>query len=146
MKNVVPDLSLTLIGYQPPKEALTMSKKEKIEVLGFVDDVRPYVMRATGYIVPLKVGGGTRLKILDAWACGKAVILTSIGCEGLEIMPGKNILIGDSPTQFAENVIKVCTDGDLRSSLGKEGRKLVEQNYSWRWIGDRLNRIYSHLD
>jgi sugar transferase (PEP-CTERM/EpsH1 system associated) len=145
VKKVIPDLSLTLIGHQPPGEAISLSKEEKIEVLGFIDDVRPYVAQATAYIVPIRVGGGTRLKILDAWACGKAVISTSIGCEGLEVTPGRNILIGDSPGQFAEQVIKVCADGNLRRSLGKEGRKLVEEKYSWKMIGEDLNRIYENL-
>jgi sugar transferase (PEP-CTERM/EpsH1 system associated) len=145
VKKVIPDLSLTLIGHQPPEEAISLSKKEKIEVLGFIDDVRPYVAQATAYIVPIRVGGGTRLKILDAWACGKAVVSTSIGCEGLEVTPGRNILIGDTPGQFAEQVIKVCADGNLRRSLGKEGRKLVEEKYSWKMIGEDLNRIYENL-
>ncbi|MGB8658692.1 MAG: glycosyltransferase family 4 protein [Candidatus Zixiibacteriota bacterium] len=142
VKKEMPDLSLTLIGRQPLEEVVRKSKKEKIEVLGFVEDVRPYVAQATAYIVPMRVGGGTRLKILDALACGKAVISTSIGCEGLEVTPGRNILIGDSPGEFAEQVIRVCTNGDLRRSLGKEGRKLVEEKYSWKLIVENLNKIY----
>ena len=116
-----------------------------MEVLGFVDDVRPYLARAAAYVVPIRAGGGTRLKILDAFACGKAVISTSIGCEGLEVTPDKNILVGDSPGEFAEQVIRVCTDGDLMKSLGEEGRKLVEEKYSWVTIGENLNRIYENL-
>lgn len=145
VKKAIPDLNLTLIGYQPPKKAVRMSKKEKIEVLGFVDDVRPYVARAVAYIVPIRVGGGTRLKILDALSCGKAVISTSIGCEGLEVTPDKNILIGDSPEKFAEQVITVCADSELRRSLGREGRKLVEEKYTWRLIGEDLSKIYADL-
>lgn len=145
VKKVIPDLNLTLIGYQPPEEVVSKSKKEKIETLGFVDDVRPYLTRATAYIVPIRVGGGTRLKILDAFACGKAVISTSIGCEGLDVTPERNILIGDSPSEFAEQVIKVCTDGDLMRSLGRAGRELVEKIYTWRLIGENLNRIYTNL-
>lgn len=145
VKKVIPDLSLTLIGYEPPEEVVSLGKKEKVEILGFVDDVRPYVAQATAYIVPIRVGGGTRLKILDAFACGKAVISTSIGCEGLEVTSGRDILIGDSPEEFAQQVIKVCTDSDLRRSLGREGRKLVEEKYTWRLIGENLNKIYADL-
>jgi sugar transferase (PEP-CTERM/EpsH1 system associated) len=145
LKKKLPDVSFTLIGSSPPKKIMDLGRKEKIEVMGFVDDVRPYLAQAAAYVVPIRAGGGTRLKILDAFACGKAVISTSIGCEGLDVTPNRNILIGDSPNQFAEQVIKVCTDGDLMKSLGEEGRKLVEENYSWRLIGDDLNRIYDNL-
>src|SRR3990170_426024 len=139
----VPDISLTLIGRNPPKKAIEMSKMENIEVLGFVDDVRPYLAQAIACIVPIRVGGGTRLKILDDLACGRAVISTSVGCEGIDVTPGRNILIGDSPREFADQVIKVCTDAKLVMSLGMEGRKLVEEKYSWNLIGERLNAIMS---
>jgi sugar transferase (PEP-CTERM/EpsH1 system associated) len=145
VKKEIPEVSFTLIGSAPPKKVADMGKKEKIEVLGFVDDVRPYLARAAAYVVPLRAGGGTRLKILDAFACGKAVVSTSIGCEGLDVTPGRNILIGDSPGEFAEQVIRVCTEGDLMISLGREGRKLVEERYSWKTIGDHLNRTYENL-
>ncbi len=145
LKKKIADVSFTSIGSHPPKEIVNLVKKEKIEVLGFVEDVRPYLARAAAYIVPLRAGGGTRLKILDAFACGKAVISTSIGCEGLEVTPERNILIGDSPIEFAKQIIKVCNDGDLMKSLGREGRKLVEEKYSWKMIGDHFNRIYKNL-
>jgi sugar transferase (PEP-CTERM/EpsH1 system associated) len=145
LKKEISDVNFTLVGSAPPKKVTDLSKKEAIEVLGFVEDVRPYLARAAAYVVPIRAGGGTRLKILDAFACGKAVISTSIGCEGLDVTPGRNILLGDSHDKFAEQVIRVCTDGDLRKSLGEEGRKLVEEKYSWVTIGDNLNRIYENL-
>ncbi len=145
LKNEIPGVSFTLIGTAPPKKITDLAGNEEIEVLGFVDDVRPHLAKAAAYVVPIRAGGGTRLKILDAFACGKAVISTSIGCEGLDVTPGRNILIGDSPGEFAKQVIRVCADGDLRKSLGEEGRKLVEEKYSWVTIGDNLNRIYENL-
>jgi sugar transferase (PEP-CTERM/EpsH1 system associated) len=145
LKKKIADISFTLIGSHPPKEIKDWGKKENIEVLGFVEDIRPYLAQASVYVIPLRVGGGTRLKILDAFACGKAVISTSIGCEGLDVTPGINILIADSPCEFAEQVIKVCTNDNLMKSLGREGRKLVEEKYSWKMIGDNLNRIYENL-
>jgi sugar transferase (PEP-CTERM/EpsH1 system associated) len=142
-KREIPDLKLTLIGHHPPRKVVKQSHKDEIEVMGFVDDIRPLVAKATAYIVPIRVGGGTRLKILDAFACGKAVISTSIGCEGIDVTPGKNILIGDSPQEFADQIIKVCSDTELMKSLGKEGRKLVEEKYAWKIIGQRLNNLIS---
>lgn len=142
IESEIPDISFTLIGRQPLKEIVRLShKKGNIEVLGFVDDVRPYLAQASTFIVPIRIGGGTRLKILDAFACGKAVVSTSMGCEGLEVKAGTNILIGDSPRQFADQVIKVCSDATLMKSLGKEGRKLVEEKYTWKMIGKHLNSL-----
>src|SRR5439155_1395282 len=85
-----------------------------VELTGYVEDVRPYVRAAACYIVPLRVGGGTRLKILDAWAMGKAVVSTSIGCEGLVAEDGRNILIRDDPDGFAQAVRAVLQDERLR--------------------------------
>jgi glycosyltransferase involved in cell wall biosynthesis len=112
-----------------------------IEATGFVDDVRPHLAAAAALIVPLRVGGGTRLKILDALACGKAVVSTTIGCEGLGLVPEKEILVADSPQEFARQVARVCRDGALRNALGKAGRARVERDYSWTTIGEKYRRL-----
>src|SRR5256886_4267695 len=93
-----------------------------VELTGYVEDVRPYVRAAACYVVPLRVGGGTRLKILDAWAMGKAVVSTSIGCEGLVAEDGSNILVRDDPHGFAQAVCAVLQDPALRQRLGAAGR------------------------
>jgi glycosyltransferase involved in cell wall biosynthesis len=95
--------------------------------------------------VPLRVGGGTRLKILDAWAMGKAVVSTSIGCEGLAAEDGRNILVRDDPESFARAVCDVLRDPALRRQLGAEGRRTVEQRYSWEQIGELLTSLYTTL-
>ena len=97
-----------------------------MQLTGYVPDVRPYVQGAKCYIVPLRVGGGTRLKILDAWAMGKAVVSTSIGCEGLDARDGVNILIRDTAEGFAEAVLQVLQDARLRESLGFAARDTAE--------------------
>jgi len=116
-----------------------------VELTGYVPDVRPYVRDAACYVVPLRVGGGTRLKILDAWAMGKAVVSTSVGCEGLAAEDGRNILIRDDPDSFAHAVCAVLHDGALRRRLGVEGRRTVERHYSWERIGDSMLRLYDGL-
>ena len=95
--------------------------------------------------MPIRVGGGTRLKILDSWAMGKAVVSTSVGCEGLETVDGHNILIRDDPTDFAAAVLQVLRDRDLRNRLGHEGRRTVEQHYAWRVVGEKLISLYQNL-
>lgn len=116
-----------------------------IEMTGYVDDIRPYVHRAACYIVPLRVGGGSRLKILDAWAMGKAVVSTPQGCEGLEASEGHNILIRDSAGSFAQAVNRVLTDPELRRRLGQNARKTATEVYSWEVIGEEMNSAYAEL-
>jgi len=103
------------------------------------------VRAAACYVVPLRVGGGTRLKILDAWAMGKAVVSTSIGCEGLVAEDGRNILIRDDPDGFAQAVRAVLQDERLRRRLGAEGRRTVERHYAWERIGESMLRLYRSL-
>jgi polysaccharide biosynthesis protein PslH len=116
-----------------------------VELTGYVRDVRPYVRDAACYVVPLRVGGGTRLKILDAWAMGKAIVSTSIGCEGLDAEDGRNILIRDDPQSFADAVRAVLHDTTLRHRLGSEGRRTVERHYSWERIGESMLPLYASL-
>jgi sugar transferase (PEP-CTERM/EpsH1 system associated) len=137
-----PNIVFQIVGGNPTEEVRKMARPGEIEVTGAVDDVRPYLREASAVVVPLKVGGGTRLKILEALAMGKAVVSTSIGAEGLRIDAGTEVLIADRPEQFAEETIRVLANADLRESLGKAGRQLVERLYSWETIGQRLESIY----
>jgi len=113
-----------------------------VDVTGYVDDVRPLMRQAACHIVPLRAGGGTRLKILNSWAMGKPVVSTSIGCEGLAAVDGQNILIRDDPKEFASAVIAVLHDGELRRRLGAGGRATAERHYSWNVIGRELIETY----
>ena len=100
---------------------------------------------AACYIVPLRVGGGTRVKILNAWALGTAVVSTSVGCEGLKAHDGVNILIRDDPVDFAVAVRSVMTDAALRQRLGSGGRATVERSYGWDTIGRSLVSQYLEI-
>lgn len=113
-----------------------------VELTGYVEDVRPFMRDAACHIVPLRAGGGTRLKILTSWAMGKAVVSTSIGCEGLAAIEGDNILIRDDPAAFAEAILRVLADAALRRRLGEHGRATAERLYSWDVIGQKMIRTY----
>jgi polysaccharide biosynthesis protein PslH len=113
-----------------------------VELTGYVDDVRPFMREAACHIVPLRAGGGTRLKILNSWAMGKALVSTSIGCEGLAAIDGDNILIRDDPAAFAEAILRVLADEALRRKLGEHGRAVAERLYSWDVIGQEMIRTY----
>ena len=140
-----PESTLHLIGKSSPADKNRFQSRPGVMSQGYVPDIRPHFAEAACAVVPIRVGGGTRLKILDAWAMGKAVVSTSIGCEGLKTVDGRNILIRDDPVEFAEAVIKVLSDGELRERLGREGRATVEQTYAWPVIGRQLNSLYGGL-
>jgi glycosyltransferase involved in cell wall biosynthesis len=133
------------VGRATEQEQQLFQERHGIRMTGYVDDIRPYVHDAACYVVPLRVGGGTRLKILDAWAMGKAVVSTSVGCEGLDAEHGRNILIADSPQAFAEAVRAVLQDADLRDRLGKAARATVESTYSWDIIRESMTEEYLSL-
>lgn len=138
-----PDVKFYAIGQDPPPELLKIAENDlKVIVTGYVDDIRPFVSKAAVYVVPLRVGGGTRLKILDAMAMGKAIVSTSIGCEGLEVSNLENILIVDNPSDFAEKTLDLLRNRRKRNELGIAARRLVESKYSWEKIGSTLQQVY----
>jgi sugar transferase (PEP-CTERM/EpsH1 system associated) len=146
IKKEFPEVIMNIIGRKPPDKILEFSRKDdSIKIHGFVKDTREFISRSAVFVVPIRVGGGTRLKILDAFACGKAVVSTSIGCEGIDVTPGENILIGDTAEEFASQVIRVMRDDGLRIRLERNARKLVEEKYSWEIIGGKLNRIFKSI-
>jgi glycosyltransferase involved in cell wall biosynthesis len=141
----MPNASLHLIGRCPPDHRSRFEAYPGVVCQGYVDDVRTHLADAACTIVPLRVGGGTRLKILDAWAMAKPVISTSLGCEGLEVEQGGNILVQDRPEEFAKAVLQVLQQPELRERLAARGRETVEARYSWGVIGDRIRRAYEEL-
>jgi len=146
VKKISSDMRLLIVGKNPRGWIQQLPKRDpRISVTGYVEDTRPYFEQAGIYICPIRDGGGTRVKILDALAMAKPVISTTLGCEGIEVTPGKNILIADTPDQFVQCIEILVKDGGLRERLGVEGRKLVVVKYSWEAIGARLCDLFSKL-
>lgn len=143
VKQAVPDVVFYAVGQDPPPELRVLSEQDpQIKVTGYVQDIRPYVSRSAVYIVPLRVGGGTRLKVVDAMAQGKAIVSTSIGCEGIDVVSGNTIVIADEPRTFARNVIELLCDPVRRRQLGDAARALAETKYAWPGIGKQLHEAY----
>jgi polysaccharide biosynthesis protein PslH len=140
-----PEATFHTVGKNSADEKARFEAKPRTTALGYLSDIRPAFAEAECSIVPLRVGGGTRLKILDAWSMGKAVVSTSIGCEGLETVDGINILIRDEPREFAAAVVEVLRNRELRARLEREGRRTVETHYAWNVVGARLNAAYYEL-
>jgi len=140
-----PDLRVTWVGAASEEDRRSFLARHGVELTGYVDDIRPRVRDAACFIAPLRVGGGSRLKILDAWALGKAVVSTSVGCEGLAAQHGRNILVADDPAAFAAAVERVLVDRTLRRELGRAARALVERVYAWDVVGAGLVDAYEAL-
>jgi polysaccharide biosynthesis protein PslH len=134
--------SLQLIGRCSESDRRRYAKHPGVTVLGLLPDIRPSVAQACCCVVPIRVGGGTRVKILDSWAMGKAVISTTIGCEGLDAIDGDNILIRDAPESFADGISEVLSSPELNSGLGLSARRTAETKYSWDVIGSRIRAFY----
>jgi glycosyltransferase involved in cell wall biosynthesis len=142
IKNKVPDVSLTVVGRNPASALVDLSKEDKsLIITGRVDDVRPYMENATAYIVPLRIGGGTRLKIYEAMAMERAVVSTTVGAEGLPLTNGVELLLADEPSTFADAVVRVLTDNVYASGLGKRAATVVRENFGWRQVTERFISI-----
>ena len=142
IKTRIPGVKISIVGRSPsPHFIKTMREYPEIDVVGWVDDVRPMIKRHAAYIIPLRIGGGTRIKAYEAMAMGKAVISTSIGVEGLPLTPGVNVVIADDPESFARAVIGVLMDAVTRTRLEKEARAFVLQNVSWDKAADIFQEI-----
>ena len=141
----VPGATLQLIGRNAGGDRARYAAVPGVQPLGHVADIRPPLAHAACCVVPIRIGGGTRLKILDAWAMGKAVVSTSIGCEGLDAIDGANILIRDTPAEFAAAVAAVLNDDRLRERLERNARRTAVETYSWDVIGRRLRAAYDGL-
>ena len=131
-----------IIGQNPSRQLQSLAEETGAQMPGFVEDVRPFLARAGLMVVPIRIGSGTRLKILSAMAMGKPVVSTSVGCEGIEARDGQELLIADTPDDMARQVVEVLRNPGLQKRLGDNGRKLVEEKYSWPGIARIMEDVY----
>jgi len=135
----IPEVKLCIAGRNPSTNVKALAMQTCVEVTGRVQDIRPYVREAAVYIVPLRVGGGTRLKIFEAMSMGKAIVSTSIGAEGLPVKNGENIIIQDDPEQFALSVARLLRDPAARARLGRAARQMVGKRYGWKAVAAKFD-------
>ena len=141
----VPEVKFSIVGGNPSARVQKLAEKEGVVVTGRVPEIKPYFAEATVFVVPLRIGSGTRLKILEALAMGKAIVSTSVGAEGLDLKDGEEIFIANEPTVFAEAVTGLLKDPSLRRRIGESGRARVEQDYDWRSISEKLHQLYTKI-
>jgi len=138
-----PKAILSIVGRNPsPILQERVRNMPAVTLTGTVPDVRPYMDRALVYIVPLRFGGGSRLKILEALAMEKPVVSTSIGAEGLEVVPDQHLLIADDPDEFVRAIARLFEDERLRKEIGGAGKSLVDNKYQWKALAKKLEQVW----
>jgi len=140
------DVRLTIVGADPPLLVQQLAAKDsRIRVTGFVEDVRPYMERAQVYLCPMRDGGGTRLKILDALSMGTPIVATALALEGIQVEHEREVLVAQTPQQFVEQIRRLTEDDGLRHRLSTNGRSFVERHFSWPVIGRRMEETFAGL-
>jgi polysaccharide biosynthesis protein PslH len=138
----IPGTKFLIVGKDPVKEILKLGERPNIKVLGYVEDIRPYMARASVNICPMRIGSGIKNKILEAMAMGKAIVATKMACAGIDITEGENIMIGNGPVEFAEKTVKLLKDREAAKRIGRNARGFVTKNHSWKKTAGVFEELY----
>jgi len=141
IRREIPEVTVTVVGRNPSARLRAAGETAGIRITGTVDDVRSFIDEGSVYVVPLRVGGGTRLKIFEALSMAKAVVSTTVGAEGLPLVDDQHFVRADTPTDFSRAVISLLRDPQRRRSLGNAGRHLVETRYSWSSVAQEFEAL-----
>ena len=139
-----PDVRLTVVGRGSEADVKALRRRE-VDATGEVPDVRPYLQGAEIVVVPIRMGSGTRLKVVEGLAMGKPVVSTTLGCEGVNVRDGEHLLIGDTAAAFAMQIVHLFEHPQVGEALGRAGRELTGREYSWDYAGERLEQVYQQL-
>jgi sugar transferase (PEP-CTERM/EpsH1 system associated) len=140
-----PGVHLFVVGQRPHRRLDGLRSDPTVTLTGWVEDVRPYIARAAVYVAPLRIGGGTRLKLLEAMAMGKAVVATRLGAEGYPVTDARELLLADTPADFTAAVVTLLRSPERRAELGQTARAFVDRLYDWRVIVPRVETVYRRL-
>jgi polysaccharide biosynthesis protein PslH len=144
IKQGMPNINFDIIGGGITERLKNLTEGDSsVRLMGYVDDPLPYMQSTSVFVVPILSGGGTRLKVLEAMSVGKAIVSTTVGCEGLNGINGTHYILADDPDTFAKEVIRLFQDSLYRKNLGLNARKFVEEYYDYAMICNKLNEIYS---
>ncbi len=142
VRTELPQARFVIVGQQPHARLTALQSREDVVLTGRVDDVRPYIARAAVYVAPLRMGGGTRLKVLQAMSMAASIVSTTLGCEGLAVQSGREVLLADTPRDFAAAVIRLVRDSALRQQLGAHARQKAVEQYDWQRIAPLMEQAY----
>jgi glycosyltransferase involved in cell wall biosynthesis len=144
IKEQVPAGSLTIIGKNPPPDFLQLAREnpDSVEVTGYVPDLVPYLQRSDVMVVPVRAGGGMRVRILEAFSRAMPVVTTTVGLEGIDARPGHDVLVEDTPERFARAAVRLMKDREFARRMGEKGRLLAERRYDWQVVLEKMNALY----
>jgi glycosyltransferase involved in cell wall biosynthesis len=147
IRHALPDVRLTVVGKNPPKDFLRLANesRDSIVVTGYVPDLDPYFAESTMMVIPVRAGGGMRVRILEAFARAMPVVTTTVGLEGIQAQPGSDVMVADTPDEFAKAVIGILGDKHLQAKLSMNGRRLAESKYDWQVVLKHLDHVYRKL-
>lgn len=140
-----PNTTFAIVGQRPHPRLNVLRGLPGITITGYVNDVRPYIAGATVYVAPLRVGGGTRLKLMEAMAMGRAIVSTRVGAEGFPVTDEHELLLADDPETFAQKVLFLLENPARRVELGQTGRAFARANYGWDALIPHVEKIYTDL-
>jgi glycosyltransferase involved in cell wall biosynthesis len=145
IKDKVRGATIDFAGGGPTRTLRDKALEDKsVHVLGFVPDIRPIVQRASVFVAPIRIGSGTKIKVLNAMAQGKPVVATTVAAEGIDVAPDENILIADDPGEFAEKILYLLRNEEIAGKMGEKARELMEKKYSWDVISENIHRTYEN--
>lgn len=146
VRRAVPETRFYVCGPRPTADVRALPERDPtIEVTGYVDDPRPYIAGSACLIVPLRSGGGMRVKILEALARGIPVVSTTIGYEGIDLTPGEHLLVADTPSDFADAVALLLRDPELGARIAAAGRRRVLEKYDWRAVCPAMDAVHARI-
>ncbi len=145
VKDKIPEVTLTIVGKNPPSDLVTTAATmpNAITVTGYVPDLQPYLEAADVMVVPVRSGGGMRVRILEGLAWGIPMVTTTIGLEGIKAVPGRDILVADDDMGFAQAVCSLLASEALRSRMSENGLQLAKHRYDWQVVLSELDRVYA---
>jgi glycosyltransferase involved in cell wall biosynthesis len=138
-----PDMNFAIAGIEPPPEILALGRHPGVKVLGQVQDVRPCLQQSVLSVCPMRTGAGAKNKVLESLALGTPVVATSLGIEGLELEPGNEVLVADTPEAFAAHIVRLVEDRNWRNQLSRQGRRRMEESYGWEVV---LTKLHESVD
>ncbi|HUG33492.1 MAG TPA: glycosyltransferase family 4 protein [Anaerolineales bacterium] len=147
IRRALPQAKLTIVGKSPPADFLQVAKESdgSVAVTGYVPELDPYFAEASVVVIPVRAGGGMRVRILEAFAHGMPVVTTTVGLEGIQAEPGSDVLVADSPHEFAQSTIRLLSDGKLQARLSGNGIRLAKDKYDWQVVLSQLEKVYQSL-
>jgi len=138
---------VTIVGDSPSPTLQQYQARypQNIFIAGYVDDVRPYMQRASIFIAPMRCGSGTKVKVINAMSMGKAIVSSSVGAEGIKVESGKDLIITDAPQEFADQVLRLLKEPARLRQMGENARQVVERYYDWRVIYKKMDALYEKV-